>query len=254
MLVSVLASGSEGNSTLIKTANHTILIDIGMNLKYITEKLEEHNTNPSEIDYIFLIHVHRDHIGALKTFIKKYNPILCMGEKMFLELDYLEDYPKVDIIFDTYDLDTLHIDILKTSHDTSDSRGYIFTENDSSLVYITDTGYINARYFAKLKNKNLYIWESNHDVEMLLHGKYPKWLQQRILSDKGHLSNQASSFYLSKLIGPNTQKVILAHISHENNTPELAMDTLKQTLKDNNIKFENITYAKQHESTEEVKI
>lgn len=254
MLVSVLASGSEGNSTLIKTTNHTILVDIGMNLKYITEKLQEHKIDPSEIDYIFITHVHKDHVGALKTFIKKYKPILCMGKNMFLELDYLEDYPKVDIIFDTYDLDTLHIDILKTSHDTTDSRGYIFTENNSSVVYLTDTGYVNARYFEKLKNKNLYIWESNHDVEMLLHGKYPKWIQQRILSDKGHLSNQASSFYLSKLIGPNTQKVILAHISHENNTPELAMDTLKQTLKDNNIKFENITYAKQRESTEEVKI
>ncbi len=254
MLVSVLASGSEGNSTLIKFNNHAILIDIGMNLKYITEKLAEHNTLPEEIDYIFVSHVHKDHISALKTFINKYDPIICLGEKMFLELDYLEDYKKINIIFDEIDIDDMHIDILKTSHDTTDSRGFIFTHHNSSLVYITDTGYINARYFEKLRNKNLYIWESNHDVEMLLHGKYPKWLQNRILSDKGHLSNQASSFYLSKLIGPNTKKVILAHLSHENNTPDLAIATLKKTLKENNIDFSNITYAHQRETTEEVEI
>lgn len=252
MLVTVLASGSEGNSTLIKTKELNILIDAGMNLKYIKEKLAEHNTKPEDIDYIFLTHIHKDHIGALKTFINKYDPTLCMGEKMFMELEYLEDYKKINIIFEEMDLGSLHVDILKTSHDTSDSRGYILTEDNSSLVYITDTGYINARYFDKLKNKNLYILESNHDVEMLMHGKYPKWLQNRILSDKGHLSNQASSFYLSKLIGPNTKKVILAHLSHENNTEELALETLQDTLKQNNIEFTNVSVAKQRETTEEV--
>ncbi len=252
MLVTVLASGSEGNSTLIKTKKHNILIDAGMNLKYLNEKLLEHNLTMENIDYIFITHVHKDHIGALKTIVHKYNPTICMGEKMFLELDYLEDYKNINIIFDEMDLGNLHVDIFKTSHDTSDSRGYIFTEDNKSVVYITDTGYINTKYFKLLENRDLYIFESNHDVELLMHGKYPKWLQARILSDKGHLSNQASAFYLSKLIGPKTKKVILAHLSHENNREELALETLTNTLKENNIDFNNIEIAKQRQTTSEV--
>jgi len=250
MLVSVLASGSKGNTTLIKTDKLNILIDVGMNLKYIREKLEDIGIGLCDINYIFLTHTHKDHIGALNSFVKKYKPIVCMGSKMFEDLEYLEDYDNIIILLDSLDLEDVHVDIINTSHDASESKGYIFTSHDSSLVYITDTGYINNKYFKKLYNKNMYIMESNHDVEMLMHGKYPKWLKQRVLSDKGHLSNQASSFYLSKLIGNNTKQVVLAHLSHENNTEEIALETLKATLNEYNVEFNNIAIAKQDSKTE----
>ena len=250
MLVSVLASGSKGNATLIKTEKLNILIDAGMNLKYIREKLEDIGIGLSDINYIFLTHTHKDHIGALWAFVKKYKPIVCMGSKMFEDLEYLEDYDNIIILLDSLDLEDVHVDIINTSHDTSESKGFVFTSNDASLVYITDTGYINNKYFKKIYNKDMYIIESNHDVEMLMHGRYPKWLKQRVLSDKGHLSNQACSFYLSKLIGNNTKKVILAHLSQENNSEEIALATLKSTLKEYNIEFEDIDVAKQNEKTE----
>jgi len=250
MLVSVLASGSKGNTTLIKTDKLNILIDVGMNLKYIREKLEDIGIGLCDINYIFLTHTHKDHIGALNSFVKKYKPIVCMGSKMFEDLEYLEDYDNIIILLDSLDLEDVHVDIINTSHDASESKGFVFTTKDSSLVYITDTGYINNKYFKKLYNKNMYIMESNHDVEMLMHGKYPKWLKQRVLSDKGHLSNQASSFYLSKLIGNNTKQVVLAHLSHENNTEEIALETLKATLNEYNVEFNNIAIAKQDSKTE----
>lgn len=250
MLVSVLASGSKGNSTLIKTDKLNILIDAGMNLKYLNEKLSELNMSMEDINYLFLTHTHNDHIGALKTLVKKNSPTICMGSKMFMDLDYLNDYDNIIILIDSLDLEDVHVDCIRTSHDASESLGYIFTSRESSLVYITDTGYINSKYFNKLSNKNMYIMESNHDVEMLMHGKYPPWLKQRVLSDRGHLSNQASSFYLSKLIGDNTNYVVLAHLSHENNTEEIAVRTLKNTLKDYNVNFDNIYVAKQNEKTE----
>ena len=251
MLVSVLASGSKGNSTLVKTDKLNILIDAGMNFKYIKENLVEFDLTPNDIDYIFLTHTHKDHIGALEVFLKSCNPTLCLGSKMYNDLDYLVGYDNILILDNMLELEDTLVETIKTSHDASESLGYIFSSNNKSLVYITDTGYINSKYFPKLSNKNMYVLESNHDVEMLMHGKYPAWLKSRVLSDKGHLSNKSSSFYLSKFIGNNTNYVVLAHLSHENNTEEIAMSTLKDTLKEYDIEFNNIFIAKQNEKTKE---
>ena len=251
MLVSVLASGSKGNSTLIKTEKLNILIDAGMNLKYLTEKLSYFEILPSEINYIFITHTHKDHVGSLETFIKKNKPTICLGKKMLKDLECLKEYDNLILLDNIIELEDVLVETIKTSHDTSESLGYIFTSNNKSLVYITDTGYINNKYFTKIYNKTMYIMESNHDIEMLMHGSYPPWLKQRVLSDKGHLSNKASSFYLSKLIGANTNYVVLAHLSHENNTEEIAMNTLCTTLKEYNVKFNNIFIAKQNEKTKD---
>lgn len=250
MLVSVLASGSKGNSTLVKTEKLNILIDVGTNLKYITEKLKEADMDPSDIDYIFITHTHKDHVSALNTFVKKYHPTICIGHKMLMQLDCLENYDNILILIDDLEIEDLKIDIIKTSHDAEESNGYVFTNFNSSLVYITDTGYINNKYFKKIYNKSIYIIESNHDIEMLMHGKYPAWLKKRVLSDKGHLSNKASAFYLSKLIGTNTKYVVLAHLSQENNTEDIAIKTLKDTLDEYNVDFNNIYVARQNEKTE----
>ena len=249
MLVSVLASGSEGNSTFVETNDVKLLIDIGMNTKYIKDKLSEIGVRPEEIDYIFMTHTHNDHTGALKTFLHKYNPTVVLTQNMYDELEDLHGYPKVEITDQTYVVGDTIIDHFRTSHDAVDARGYVISDNNSSMVYLTDTGYLNQRYFKKLYDKNIYVMESNHDPELLINGKYPKWLKSRILSDKGHLSNNAAGFYLSKLIGPNTKKVILAHLSHENNTPDIALETVKKTLEEYDIDFDNISVAAQREAS-----
>lgn len=254
MLVSVLASGSEGNCTFIQTKNKKMLIDIGMNYKYITTKLAELNVKPSEIDYVFVTHTHADHTGAMKVFFKNNTPLVFLDEKMMSELEFLNDYP--NLIFDKGPLnfDTFSVEIFKTSHDAPGSRGYIFKEDGKSAVYVTDTGYINHKLFDTLTNHSIYIFESNHDVEMLMHGRYPAWLKKRVRSDEGHLSNQQSAFYLSKFIGPNTKEVVLAHISKENNDPELALATLRESLKENGVDFDNIIVAKQKERVDCIKL
>src|SRR5574344_465998 len=247
MLVSVLASGSKGNSTLVMLNHSNMLIDAGTNPKYLETKLEEFNLTLKDIDYILLSHTHTDHTSALNNLVKSYSPKIIMTELMFADLKFLKNYDDIIILFDDLELDDFKIESIKTSHDTSDSRGFVITEGNSSLVQITDTGYLNQKYFKKLANKNLYIMESNHDVEMLMHGKYPSWLKQRVLSDVGHLSNESSSLYLSKLIGPSTKEIILAHLSEENNTPEIALETIKEEFKEDNIKFDKIIAAKQNE-------
>ena len=254
MLVSVLASGSKGNSTLIRTDNLNILVDAGMNYKYIKDNLSDFNLTPKDINYIFLTHTHKDHIGALEVFLKNNHPTLLIGKKMYDDLGFLKDYDNIIYLDNIVELEDTLVETIKTSHDTSESLGYVFTSNNKSLVYITDTGYINNKYFNKLSNKNMYILESNHDIEMLMNGKYPAWLKSRVLSDKGHLSNKSSSFYLSKFIGDNTNYVVLAHLSHENNTESIALNTLKDTLKEYEVEFNNIFIAKQNEKTEVFKL
>ncbi len=252
MKVSVLSSGSKGNTTYIETKNAKILIDAGNSSKYILEKLQELNVNPNDIDAILITHIHVDHVKGLPVLLKKINPCVYMTEKMHPYLDYIENYTIIET--DTITIKDIEVNVIKTSHDTDDSVGYIINNEGKSIVYITDTGYINRKYFDLLKNRNIYIMESNHDVEMLNNGKYPFELRQRILSDKGHLSNYDSAKYLSTFIGNNTKYILLAHLSEENNTQELAYDTLNERLNKENIHVDNIIIAKQNQETELINI
>lgn len=254
MKTCVLASGSEGNVTYVETSNHKILLDIGMNVKYIKEKLSELSIDLENIDYIFITHVHDDHVKALKGIIKKYNPTICLSPKMYNELEVLRDYDKILLYDDALYFDDFSVDIIKTSHDTSDSRSFIITSNNKSVVYLTDTGFINQKYFKKLENKNIYLFESNHDIEMLLNGPYPKWLKDRVMGPYGHLSNKDSSIYLAKIIGPDTKKIILMHLSHKNNTEQIALETTKEIFKEYDIQFADIKCAKQKEKSELIEI
>ena len=254
MLVSVLASGSKGNSTLITTDRVKILIDAGKNQKYLETALNQINLSLKDIDYILITHTHADHTSALKTIVKSHKPTIVLTELMYKDLDYLKNYENILLLTDNLELEDLVIENIKTSHDTSDSRGYIVTQGNSSVVQITDTGYLNQKYFKKLQNKTIYIFESNHNIEMLMHGRYPKWLKARVSSDVGHLSNESSAFYLTKLIGENTKEIILAHLSEENNTPELALETLNKEFVENNIKINKIVVAKQEERTDLIEV
>jgi phosphoribosyl 1,2-cyclic phosphodiesterase len=255
MKVCVLSSGSKGNSTLITTKETKILIDLGTTSSYVEKALLEHNINPNEIDAIFVSHIHSDHIKGLKVFIKRYKPVIYVTEKLLEllkneigEFNYKLYENKCAVIKD------ITVNIIKTSHDAGESVGFIVENKNESIVHITDTGFINSKYHKILSNRNLYVLESNHDIKMLREGPYPYHLQQRVMGDKGHLSNDQASNYLCKFIGNNTKTIVLAHLSEKNNTPEKAVETLNEHLKDNNIKFDNIIVAKQNEATKVIEV
>jgi phosphoribosyl 1,2-cyclic phosphodiesterase len=145
---------------------------------------------------------------------------------------------------DEYNIGEFNITCIHTSHDAIGSVGFLINDDNGSLVYITDTGYINKTYLKKIINKDVYILESNHDINMLMTGPYPYILKQRVLSDKGHLSNELAGEYLKELIGNKTKKIILAHLSEINNTPEIALDTVKNIVNNNKIEIDT---ALQHE-------
>lgn len=249
MKVSVLSSGSRGNCTYIETVNHKILIDIGTSSLYVERSLKSIGVNPEDIDIILITHAHIDHVGGLRVFSKKYNPLVYISNKILKESNLkIENVSSEEDVIINNDIS---IRSIRLSHDVTDIKGYVIEEDNDSMVYITDTGYINENNFNYIKNKNLYVFESNHDVEMLMNNpKYPHHTKIRILSDKGHLSNKDSAYYLTKLIGDNTHHIILAHISEQNNTEELALSTLKETLERKGINFNNIRVARQNEMTE----
>lgn len=253
MKVSVLSSGSKGNCTYVETKNHKILIDIGTSSLYVEKSLSSIGVNPKDIDIILITHAHVDHVNGLRVFKKKYNPLVYISDKILkesnLKIENVSNEEDVNIKSD------INIKSFKLSHDVTDIKGYVIEEDNESMVYITDTGYISEKNFECIKNKNLYVFESNHDVEMLMNNpKYPHHTKIRILSDKGHLSNRDSAYYLTKLIGSNTHHIILAHLSEQNNTEELAISTLKEALNKKNIDFKDIRIAKQNEMTELIEV
>ena len=246
MKVIILASGSKGNSTYVEYNNTKILIDIGISCLSLEKKLKCFGVSCDDLDAVLITHTHTDHINGLKTFIKKHNVPIFMTELMTHDIEY--NINNIEYIVDpTIYIKDLTVNVIKTSHDTTDSNGYIVS-GDKQLVYITDTGYINKKYFRTIINKDIYVFESNHDIEKLMNGKYPHNIKMRILSDRGHLSNRDSAYYLSKISGNNTKHIILAHLSEENNTEELALSYIQKALKKENKHVEHIEVAKQKES------
>ena len=252
MKVKILASGSKGNSTLIRTNDIKVLIDVGVNYQYLCSELDKINITPKDIDYVLITHTHSDHIKGLASLVKKTNVKIYISKEMYEEVSKKIPSQNILLYEEPLFLEDLKIDFIKISHDV-DGVGFIIEDKTSSLVYVTDTGYINEKYFDKMKNKNLYIIESNHDEEMVMEGPYPYILKQRVLSDHGHLSNYTTAEYLTKIVGNKTKKIILAHISENNNTPELALETAKTVLEKNNIHKE-IDVAKQYESLDEIEV
>ena len=253
MKVCVLSSGSKGNSTYVETLKHKILIDIGTSSLYVEKSLKSIGVDPKDIDIVLITHAHIDHVNGLRVFSKKYKPLVYISDKILkeakLNIENISSEENINLNSD------ISIKSFKLSHDVTDIKGYIIEENNQSMVYITDTGYINENNFEYIKNKNLYVFESNHDVEMLMNNpNYPHHTKIRILSDKGHLSNKDSSYYLTKLVGNNTNHIVLAHLSEQNNTEDLALNTLKEVFNKKNIHIKDIRVARQNEMTELINV
>lgn len=245
MKITVLGSGSKGNSTLIETTSCNILIDAGLPLKNIEQRI---NNPLPNIDILIITHTHTDHIKGINKIITKYNPII-----LTIASDLQEKITKEVTNKEEYIINDIEIKLFKLSHDT-ECCGILLKENNKELVYITDTGYLSNKILKQIKEKNIYIIESNHDEEMLRNGKYPFYLQQRIRSDKGHLSNEACANYLKKIIGDNTKYIVLAHLSEENNKEELVEKTITNMLNQKQNNINKFYIAKQDKPLETIEV
>lgn len=253
MRFKVLSSGSKGNSTFVSSKSTKVLIDLGVGYQYLIKELEKINVDPLELAGVLVTHIHNDHVKGLKVFLKKTGLKAFIPEKMKKEVLTIIDEEMIEIIDDCFKLNDLNIELIYTSHDVECSVGYKITSDDKSLLYITDTGYINNKYFEMFKNLDAYILESNHDEKMLMDGPYPYYLKQRVISDYGHLSNKACAKYLKNFVGEKTKNVVLAHLSDTNNAYDIAFN--ETYLKLNSVNYNGkIIIALQNESIDMVEV
>ncbi len=237
MKIKVLASGSKGNCTYIESNNTKLLIDVGINYNKLSEYFEKESLDLNSLDGILISHTHKDHLGGLASLIKKVPTKVFIKEDLFSEVKKTIPKENIELVDNDFVLGDFSINLFSTSHDVPNS-GYILDDGKNSLVYITDTGYINRKYIPLTTNKTVYIIEYNHDEKMVMQGPYPYILKERVLSDKGHLSNELSGNYLKEIIGDKTKRIILAHLSEINNTPEIALKTVKAIINNDNIDIE----------------
>ena len=251
MKVQVLASGSKGNVTLVLCDETKLIIDIGLSFLTVKRMLEEKKLTFEDFQGILITHCHSDHIKGLSALIKHTNLPVIIPKEMYIDLENVVPKERCKFVEDNFSVDNVNIELIHTSHDTNYSVGYIIEYKNKELVYVTDTGYINRKYLRKIINKDIYVIESNHDEVMLMDGPYPRFLKERVISDKGHLSNKTTAKYLKNSIGEKTKYIVLAHLSEKNNTENLAYQETKQAIENDNIK---IMIAKQDEELEPLEV
>ncbi len=228
MKIKILASGSKGNCSIVLCEQTNLIIDMGISYLTLKRSLEENSLSFSIFSGILITHCHKDHIKGLSSLVKHTNIPVYIPKEMYESLKEIVPYQKCIFLEDQDTINDVKIELIHTSHDAPSSVGFIIEYNGKSLVYVTDTGYINRKYLSKMIGKDMYIIESNHDEVMLMDGPYPRFLKERVISDKGHLSNNTTARYLKKIVGPNTRKIILAHLSETNNTKEKALEAMKK--------------------------
>lgn len=236
MIFCSLYSGSSGNSIFISSEHSNILIDAGLPGKRIEKALSDINKDASSIDGIFITHEHIDHIKGVGVLSRKYHiPIYANAEtwnSMYNLIGKISEENIKIIDSNAVDINDLHITNFKIPHDAANPCGYSINQGNKRVSIATDLGYFSDEVKESIKDSDVILLESNHDTEMLKFGPYPYPLKRRILSDVGHLSNDACGKAISEIVKDSHKTIILGHLSKTNNYPDLAYATVANVLSD----------------------
>ncbi|MDN3017810.1 MBL fold metallo-hydrolase [Paenibacillus sp. BSR1-1] len=232
---SILASGSTGNALYVESDEHSFLVDAGFSGKQMETLFQQIDRDISKLSGIFVTHEHSDHIKGIGILARKYKLPVYANEKTWqaMETNVGAIPTEQKFVFNMETVKTfgaVDIESFGVSHDAAEPMFYVFHNGGKKLVLITDTGYVSDRMKGTISNADVYIFESNHDVQMLRMGRYPWNIKRRILSDIGHVSNEDAALAMSDVIGDRTKRVYLAHLSLDNNMKDLAKMSVTQTL------------------------
>ncbi|MCR5665301.1 MAG: MBL fold metallo-hydrolase [Eubacterium sp.] len=243
-----IASGSSGNCIYMGTDHTHLLVDAGISGKKIEHGLHEIGLKADEIQGLLVTHEHIDHIAGLGVMARRYGYPIYATQATIDAMIASGKIGKVDIsLFHPicpdrdFTIGDLTVQPHHISHDAADPVCYVFREGKKSGAIVTDLGVYDQYLISHLQQMDLLFMEANHDIRMLQVGRYPYHLKQRILGERGHLSNESSGQLLGELLHDNTKAVMLGHLSHENNYPDLAFETvrLEITAGDNKYKADD---------------
>ena len=230
-----LCSGSSGNATYIEAGNARLLVDAGLSCKRITALLQQVGADPGSLTAILITHEHSDHISGVNILSKKYDLPVYANEACWRRmLPYMPGVaPRNVRVFETdrpFSIDGVTVLPFHGYHDSVAPVGYVIAYREQRVAICTDIGHIDDRILDLLSGCGLVLLEANHDVDMLMAGWYPYPLKQRILSGDGHLCNEDCAKALIELYHRGLRNAILGHLSAENNSPDLAMITVRSML------------------------
>lgn len=240
MKISILASGSTGNATYIETPKSKVLVDAGLSGKKIEELMNSIGRTLKDVDSLLVTHEHSDHIKGVGVLARRYGMNIYANQgtwdamsakigKVPLEQKHIFDMGK------TLSIGDVDIESFGVSHDAAEPQFYELHHGKSSFAIVTDTGYVPDSVAGVINNAEAYLFECNHDTEMLRMGPYSWSLKQRIMSDTGHLSNDDGAAALMDVLGNNTKKIFLGHLSQENNVKALAHVTVEDIMKEHDL-------------------
>lgn len=240
---SAFASSSSGNCYYIKSETTSLLVDVGISASKIVSSLQNLSAAPSDIAAVFLTHEHIDHVKSVSAFHKKAPQawfIASQGTAAGLEPKAAEAISEKLITTTPENCDLLLGDIVihsfPLSHDAEEPTAYTFEKDGKKIAIVTDTGCVIGEVYEAMKDADLLVLEANHEENILLYGRYPYPVKRRILSDRGHLSNEAAGRCLVRILqelsGSKVPHVFLAHLSKENNTPQQAFLTVRNVLEE----------------------
>ena len=224
MKLCVLGSGSSGNSTFIEHGSTRFLIDAGLRAKELVERLSRIQVDPATLDAIFISHEHHDHIGGAGPLARKFKiPIYISPRALNHTSSALQHLAHVPIAADLpMQLGSITVTPFSTPHDSVDPLGFALRAGSCRVCILSDIGFLPESVRNRLRNCDLLVIESNHDLEMLRTGPYPWSLKQRVMSNYGHLSNEALAYFLNEHVDGLQRKIMLTHLSRQNNHPQIA--------------------------------
>ncbi|PWI57931.1 MBL fold metallo-hydrolase [Sulfoacidibacillus thermotolerans] len=234
---SVLASGSTGNAVYVQAGDTKILIDAGIGIRQLQASCSEIGVDLTTLDAVLVTHEHSDHVRGLASLLRKVSVPIYTSQGTWSKIasfwreeeQVMARMVRANVAFS---LGELVLEPFSLSHDAEEPLGFCVYGNGRKFVLATDLGYASDHVKALAYGADVYVLEANHDVELLRAGPYPWHLKRRILGDKGHLSNDSASDFLRDVLTDDARSVFLAHLSQENNRPELAHRTVQKAIAD----------------------
>src|SRR5690625_836319 len=240
---SVLASGSTGNAFYIESDQEKLLVDAGLSGKQLDHLFSKIHVDPASLTGILVTHEHSDHIKGLGIIARKYNLPIYANDKTWKAMENSIGKLSLDQKFhfgmeEVKSFGDINVESFGVSHDAAEPMFYTFRNNNKKVALVTDLGYVSERIKKTIAGADAYIFEANHDVEMLRMGRYPWSVKRRILGDSGHVSNEDCGLALSDIVGNETKRIYLAHLSKDNNMKDLARMSVHNILQERGIEMD----------------